>query len=96
MVTDAISANRGVWFADEPYAMFAKWRGYAEKSARLHSPKHSHFFGLSESEERWFSAFSYDFLDARFRTMGTARHTKPLLRADRTCLKILNAPWMLP
>ena len=22
MVTDAIAANRGVWFADEPFAMF--------------------------------------------------------------------------
>ena len=28
--------------------------------------------------------------------MGTARHTLPGLKADRTCLKILNAPWMLP
>jgi hypothetical protein len=95
MVTDAISANRGVWFADEPYAMFKQRRGYTEKSARLHSPKHSHFFGLSNAEQERFAAFSHDLLDAQFRTMGTARRTKSLMRADRTCLKVLNAPWML-
>ena len=42
-----------------------------------------------------FAAFTHDLLQARFRTMGTARNTRPLLRADRVALKILNAPWML-
>ena len=96
MLTDAISANSGVWFADEPYAMFEKRLGHAEKSARLFTPKHSHFFGLSEDDQKQFAAFTHDLLSAHFRSMGTARRTKPLLRADRACLKILNAPWMLP
>ena len=96
MLTDAISANCGVWFADEPYAMFGHRRGYAEKSARLFTPKHSHFFDLSGDEKSQFAAFSHDLLAAHFRTMGTARRTKSLLRTDRACLKILNAPWMLP
>lgn len=95
MVTDAVSCNKGVWFADEPYAMFANREGFLEKSKRLHIPKHSHYFGLDENKTNEFSAFTKDLLSVKFRTMGTSR--KPLggFRANRTCLKILNAPWMI-
>lgn len=95
MVADAISANRGVWFADEPFAMFPGRSGFAEKSARLFVPMHSHFFDLTAQEQGLFSTFSQDLLGAQFRTMGTARHTLPGLLANRTCLKVLNTPWML-
>jgi hypothetical protein len=96
MVADAISANRGVWFADEPYAMFPGRPGFAEKSARLFVPMHSHFFDLADDELKRFSSFTQDLLGAQFRAMGTARHTLPGLGANRASLKVLNAPWMLP
>ena len=96
MVADAISANRGVWFADEPYAMFPGRPGFAAKSARLFVPMHSHFFDLSAQEQSLFASFTQDLLSAQFRAMGTARHTLPGLAADRASLKVLNAPWMLP
>ena len=95
MVADAISANRGVWFADEPFAMFPGRPGFAEKSARLFVPQHSHFFDLDAHEQGLFSAFTHDLLSAQFRAMGTARHTLPGLKANRASLKVLNAPWML-
>jgi hypothetical protein len=95
MVADAISANRGVWFADEPFAMFPGRPGFAEKSARLFVPQHSHFFDLDAREQSLFSAFTHDLLGAQFRAMGTARQTLPGLKANRSSLKVLNAPWML-
>ncbi|MEM6409565.1 MAG: hypothetical protein AAF700_14275 [Pseudomonadota bacterium] len=96
MVSDAASANRGVWFADEPYAMFPGRPGFDEKSRRLFVPVHSHFFALTEAEQSTFESFTNDLLRAHFWQMGTARRTLPGLKANRTCLKILNAPWMLP
>ncbi len=96
MVADAVSANRGIWFSNEPYAMFPGRPGFPEKSKRLFVPKHSHFFDLSSQEASRFEEFSLDLLRARFRSMGTSRRTLPGLKANRTCLKILNAPWMLP
>lgn len=96
MVSDAVSANRGVWFANEPYAMFPARPGFAEKSRRLFVPPHSHFFALTEAEQETFATFTHDLLRADIRSMGTARHTLPGLKANRTCLKILNTPWMLP
>ena len=96
MVADAISANRGVWFADEPYAMFPQRPGFALKSARMFVPEHSHFFDLDEDQQERFSSFTHDLLNGQFRALGTARHTLPGLRANRSSLKVLNAPWMLP
>ncbi|MEM6389134.1 MAG: hypothetical protein AAF825_04765 [Pseudomonadota bacterium] len=96
MVSDAVSACRGVWFANEPYAMFPSRLGFAEKSRRLFMPMHSHFFALTEEEQARFDRFTHDLLRARIWQMGTARDTLPGLKANRTCLKILNAPWMLP
>lgn len=95
MLADAVSANRGVWFSNEPYAMFPSRPGFAEKSARLFVPPHSHFFDLSVEEQSRFDAFSRDLMAAKIRAMGTSRHTLPGLRANRSCLKVLNAPWML-
>ena len=95
MIADAISANQGVWYADEPYAMFPKRPGFADKSRRLFVPKHSHFFGLDGEQADRFADFSHDLLSAKFHAMGTARRTLPGLGADRVCLKVLNAPWML-
>ncbi len=95
MVTDAISCNPGIWFADEPYAMFPNREGFEEKSKRLHIPKHSHYFGLDKNKMDEFSEFTKDLLSAKFRTMGTSRKTLAGFRANRTCLKILNAPWMI-
>lgn len=95
MVSDTISANRGVWFADEPFAMFPDRKGFREKSLILFKPKHSHFFDLRGEELVRFEEFSLRLLQARLRSLGTARQTLPMLKANRTCAKILNAPWML-
>lgn len=96
MVADAICANPGVWFSDEPYAMFPDRADFARKSARLFVPDHSHFFALDGGQLDRFSSFTHDLIAARFRAIGTARRTLPGLRADRSSLKLLNVPWMLP
>ncbi len=95
MVSDAIAAIPGVWYADEPYAMFPGRPGYADKAARLPVVEHSHFFGLSGNAAQQFSDFSHALLNGEFRKMGTCRTTKPVLLSDRISLKVLNAPWMI-
>ncbi|MDJ0993112.1 MAG: hypothetical protein QNI90_06030 [Dinoroseobacter sp.] len=95
MLADAIAGNRGVWFADEPYAMFRDRPGMPMKAEALFTPEHSHFFDLSGIELEKFTSFSNRLLNAEFYEMGTSRKTLPGLRADRVCLKVLNAPWML-
>jgi hypothetical protein len=95
MVADAIAAAPGVWYADEPYAMFPGRPGYAEKVKHLPMVEHSHFFGLDGVEAQQFENFSHALLNAEFRDMGTCRTTKSVFLADRVALKILNAPWMI-
>lgn len=96
MVADTIAANRGIWHADEPYAVFPGRPGYETKIQLLPTAEHSHFFGLDGEDLQRFEHFSSQLLKAKFRSMGTARRTGPLNSANRVSLKVLNAPWMLP
>lgn len=95
MVTDAIAASPGVWFADEPYAMFDGRPGMPGKAERLFVPMHSHFFGLAGYEAELWNQFGTALLRAEYRDMGTCRRTTGFLSAHRTCHKVLNAPYML-
>lgn len=95
MVAEAISADRGVWLANEPYAVLPAHPAFDLKRSRLPERAHSQFFALDEAEEAMFAAYTGDLLAARLPALGACRRHKPLLRADRVCLKILNAPWMI-
>lgn len=95
MVSDAIAAADGVWFADEPFAVFPERPGFEIRKTMLPHAEHSHFFALDEAKLEQFQSYTQGLFEARFREMGTSRRTKPVLRADRVCLKVLNAPWMI-
>lgn len=95
MVSDAIALNRGVWFANEPFAVLPPHPGYALKQRILPPREHSQFFALTPPEQDMVTRYMTGLLAAEFRELGTCRNTKPLLRADRVCLKILNTPWMV-
>lgn len=95
MLADAVAANRGVWFANEPFAILPTHQAYEFKRAQLQEVLHSHYFALEGPIAQQFEAYANGLLDARFRELGNCRKTKPPLRADRVCLKVLNALWMI-
>lgn len=95
MVADAVAANAGVWYSNEPFAVFPNRPGYQKRKSWLPHAKHSHFFDLGDQDLSRFSKFSEKLLRADIPEMGTARRTLPLLKANRVSLKILNAPWMI-
>lgn len=95
MVSDAIALNRGVWFANEPFAVLPPHPGYELKQRILPPREHTQFFALTPPEQEKVTRYIQGLLAAEFRELGSCSNTKPLLRADRVCLKILNAPWMV-
>lgn len=95
MVADAIAASPGVWFSNEPFAVLPAHPGYELKSRMLPSAPHSHFFELEGDAEERFRIYSDALLTASLPQLGTCRRTKFPLSADRVCLKVLNAPWMI-
>ena len=95
MVADAVAGTRGVWFADEPFAVLPGRALYAHRRARLPEAAHSHFFDLHGEDLARFAAYTRELLEGRPRLMGTARAPHGLLGADRVCLKVLSAPWMI-
>lgn len=95
MVADAVAANAGVWLVNEPFAVLPTHPGHALKSARLPAAAHSQFFALRGADLARFDAYLDDLLAARLRALGAARRARAPLTADRVCLKILNAPWMI-
>lgn len=95
MLADAVAANRGVWFANEPFAILPSHHAFELKRAQLQEVLHSHYFALEGPIAHQFEAYTKGLLAARFPKLGTCRKTKPLLRADRVCLKVLNALWMI-
>lgn len=95
MLADAIAANKGVWFSNEPYAVLSAHPAYRLKKKLLPEAKHSHFFNLESDALEQFSDYTFGLLEARNRELGACRRTKFFLRADRVCLKVLNAPWMI-
>lgn len=95
MVSDAVAAADRVWFVNEPFAVLDTHPGYDLKRSYLGDRDHTQFFMTGGCEPDGFRAYVDDLLAARLRSLGTARFAGPGLRADRVCLKILNAPWML-
>jgi hypothetical protein len=95
MVSDAVIANRGVWFANEPYAILPAHPAYETKRRLVPPPRHSHFFDLDAAAEAPFARYTSMLLSARPADVGTCRRARFPLTADRVCLKILNATWMI-
>jgi hypothetical protein len=95
MLADAVAAHRGVWFANEPFAVLPGHPEYDWKRAQLPEVKHSHFFALQGEALDRFHRYVDGLLGARFRKLGTCRRTTFPLVADRVCLKVLNVPWMI-
>ena len=94
-LADTIASARGVWFSNEPYAVYPGHRGYQEKTARLPQAEHSQYFALTGTDLDRFAEYSRDLLAVKLRGLGTCRRTRFPLRADRVCLKVLNAVWMI-
>jgi len=95
LLADVIAANRGIWIADEPFAVFSQHQAFELKRQLLPPREHSQYFQLSNDELVRFEEYANGLLDARYPALGTSRRVKFPLIADRVCLKILNAPWML-
>ena len=96
MLADAIACNRGVWFANEPFAVFPGHQQFQVKSRYLPRLSHSQFFDLSAEEHQQFESYVGGLLEGNIRSLGTCRSAGARMLADRVCLKILNANWMLP
>lgn len=95
MIADAIAECRGVWFANEPFAVLPAHPAYDLKRERLPEAPHSAFFGLEGADLARFEAYSSALLGAELRQIGTTWRPLMPLSADRVCLKILNATWMI-
>ncbi len=95
MVADAISINKGVWNANEPFAVFPKHRAYDLKTKMLPPREHSQYFNLNATEMEAFSAYVDHLLTTPPPALGSCTRPRFPLRADRISLKVLNAPWMI-
>lgn len=95
MLADGISAAKGVWFYNEPYAVLPAHPAYEMKKQLLPEAMHSHFFALRGEALEKFSKYADKLLNAELRNIGTCRNTLFPLKANRVCMKILNAPWMI-
>jgi len=95
LVSNIISSQRGVWLANEPFAVFPSHPAYELKKQILPHKEHSQFFDLSDSELQKFQSYVSGLLNIKYRSLGTCAKTKFPLISDRVCLKILNTPWML-
>jgi hypothetical protein len=93
MLAEAVGDATGVWFANEPYAVYPKRSCYALRKAMLPPARHSQFFDLRGAELDAFEAYSRGLLAARFREIGRCHHTR-FGMTDRVALKVLNAVWM--
>ena len=93
LLADLIASQRGIWFANEPFAVFPGHSSERYASRYLPRLPHSQFFGLDSEHDiavRRYMAL----LNRGAIPIGTCRRTKFPLRADRVCLKILNAPFL--
>lgn len=94
LLADMIAAQPGVWFANEPFAVF---KNHMNAGARLHrwlpELRHSQFFDLSAEQidqvDRYIALLNNGAIP-----IGTARVPRFPLHADRACIKVLNAPFL--
>lgn len=94
LLADMIAAQQGVWFANEPFAVF---KAHQNAGAQLHrwlpELKHSQFFDLTEEQAQQVARYT-ELLSRGAIPIGTARHPRFPLTADRVCIKVLNAPFL--
>ncbi|MGB0766160.1 MAG: hypothetical protein ACPGYV_00460 [Phycisphaeraceae bacterium] len=94
VLADMVAGQLGVWFANEPFAVFDH---HLNAGARLHRwlPRlpHSQFFDLDNEQTRQFDDY-VALLNRGAIPIGTARKARFPLYADRACIKVLNAPFL--
>lgn len=95
VLADVIASNRGVWFANEPFAVFPSHPDLALKQRLLPYREHSQYFDLEGHELEQFRNYVSGLLRAEYSSLGRCRRVKFPFHTNRVCLKILNAPWML-
>lgn len=95
MVSDAIWAHKGVWLANEPFAVLPNHPNFHRKKELLPETEHSHFFNLQSAELAQVADYFKKAASAEHRFLGTCKHPAMGVYIHRVCLKILNAPWML-
>ncbi len=94
LLADMIAAQRGVWFANEPFAVFKKHQNAGARLERwLPKLKHSQFFDLSDEHAAQVDRY-IELLNCASIPIGTARRTHFPLTANRVCIKVLNAPFL--
>lgn len=94
LLADMIAAQPGVWFANEPFAVFDT---HINASARLDRwlprLRHSQFFDLDDEQAARVELY-IERLNRGAIPIGTARRARFPLTADRVCIKVLNTPFL--
>lgn len=94
LLADMIAAQPGIWFANEPFAVFKKHQNAGAQLGRwLPELKHSQFFDLTDEQTAQVDRY-VDLLQRGAIPIGTARHPRFPLTADRCCIKVLNTPFL--
>lgn len=93
LLADMIAAQRGVWFANEPFAVFKDHGEGIKLGGYLPKLKHSQFFDLTDEQSAQVDRY-IDLLCHGKVPIGTARRARFPLTADHVCLKVLNAPFL--
>lgn len=94
LLADMLAAQPGVWFANEPFAVFkTHLNAHARLERWLPELKHSQFFGLTDEQAEQVDRY-IERLNRGEIPIGTARRTKFPLTADRACIKVLNTPFL--
>ena len=94
LLADMLAAQPGVWFANEPFAVFKNHQNAGAKLGRwLPELPHSQFFDLSKEQSDQFDQYTALLNRAQI-PIGTARRARFPLTADRVCIKVLNAPFL--
>ena len=94
LLADMIAAQPGVWFANEPFAVFDTHQNAAARLDRwLPRLKHSQFFNLTDEQTAQVDRY-IELLQQGAIPIGTARQPLGLLTADRCCIKVLNTPFL--
>ncbi len=94
LLADMIAAQPGVWFANEPFAVFKNHQNAGVRLDRwLPELPHSQFFDLNNEQTEQFDRY-VGLLNRGAVPIGTARRARFPLTADRVCIKVLNAPFL--
>ena len=94
LLADMLAAQPGIWFANEPFAVFDTHINASAKLDRwLPRLKHSQFFDLTDEQTAQVDRY-ITLLQQGAIPIGTARRPHPMLTADRCCIKVLNTPFL--